>query len=106
MACTLQSYKSPVVSCLFISVAPEGDNNKGVDTVSNMKELSNTPSTVTSASYPGDNSDTSSDEDYHKENGMETGNAAPASVSQVTTISVGRIHWDLMMVCLWIQVLE
>ena len=76
--------KSPAVGCPFTSVAPEGDN-EGVDTVNNIEELLNAPSTVTSASHPGDDGDASSDEDYHKENGMEAGKAVPASTLQVTS---------------------
>lgn len=74
-----------MVGCPFTGVAPEGDNNKGVDTVGNTEELPNTPSTVTSVSCPGDNGDTSSDEDYHEENGIETDNTVPASAPQVTS---------------------
>lgn len=62
--------------------APENDN-EGAGNVSGTGELSNAPSTVTSASRPGYDSDASSEEDYHEENGIETGNAAPASAPQV-----------------------
>ena len=50
-----------------------------------MGELSNAPSTVTSASHPGDDSDVSSDEDYHEDDSIETGDTAPASTPQVTS---------------------
>ena len=74
-------HKSPVVSCPSADVAPENDD-RGIDNVGNIEEFLNAPSTVTSASYPGDNSDTSSDEDYYKGNSIEAGNAVPASAPQ------------------------